>query len=225
VILERASSGQRTDTLARSVTRLILAKLKSPEIFSKVSKKIPANFEILDTEIPDLELPLDKITVEFEFNPAYDMQKVTVDGKYNSNPYSNDLYLYVTFPERPLRLKDIEDIYPLIVGGVRHELEHVAQFFAYGTHSLPSAPKNLQEFMRYYFDPSEIEAYVVETRMRSRANKSDPNDEMSDLFDEIMVNAESAGLPDNHLEIFENKLRKIYLDYARKRYPGVDWEL
>lgn len=220
IILEKASGGQKIDALTREITDILVKKLKDQQVYSKIYNKVPTSFVIEDVEISRLDmLPIDDIKVNFEFNSALDPQDFRVSGRYNSTPYKNEIELFLEYPDRPFRIRDIADIYGRITGGIRHELEHVTQHFSYGTHKLPSSPKNLKEFLQYYMDPSELEAYVTEAHMKSRANKTSMEEELEAIFDEALENADAAGLSLDEIDILEAFLRENYLDYAKKRYP------
>lgn len=219
ILLEKASSGQRIDAIARRITKSVVEKIKSPEVLQKISSKTPTVAAIKDDELGEFEIPIDSVVINFSFNPDFDPQQVNVDGKYTSNLYKSEIEIFITYPDRPFRVKDIEAIYPLVTGALRHELEHAGQFATYGTHSLPSAPKTLGDFYKYYFDPSEMEAYVSEAHMKARARKSPLSEELDALYDEIMDNADAAGLSLDELDIFEEELRARYGGYAKIRYP------
>lgn len=220
IILEKASGGQKIDSLTREITDILIEKLKSPPVYSEIYNKIPTTFVIEDTEISRLDiLPIDSIKVNFEFNERLDPQDFRVSGRYNSSPYQNEIELFLEYPDRPFRMRDIENIYSRITGGIRHELEHVTQHFSYGTHKLPSSPRTLKEFLQYYLDPSELEAYVTEAHMKSRANRTSMKEELEAIFDEALNNADAAGLSLDDIDKFEAILMKNYLDYAIRRYP------
>lgn len=220
VILEKASGGQKIDSLTREVGRLVIDALKSDEVFSKISKKIPTSFNIPGEKIERLDIiPVDNIKVNFEFNSALDPQEMRVSGKYNSTPYVNEIQIFVEYPERPFRIKDIGAIYSRIIGGIRHEIEHVVQHFSYGTQKLPSVPKSLEDFIKYYLDPSEVEAYVTEAHMKAVTNKTPISEELEAIFDEALENADAAGLDFDDIDILEDAMRKEYTAYARQRYP------
>ena len=220
IILEKASGGQKIDALTREITDILVKKLKDQQVYSKIYNKVPTSFVIEDVEISRLDmLPIDDIKVNFEFNSALDPQDFRVSGRYNSTPYKNEIELFLEYPDRPFRIRDIADIYGRITGGIRHELEHVTQHFSYGTHKLPSSPKNLREFLQYYMDPSELEAYVTEAHMKARANRTSMEEELEAIFDEALENADAAGLTLDEIDILEAFLRENYLDYAKKRYP------
>jgi hypothetical protein len=219
VILEKASGGQKLDTLTREIGKLVIKGLKSPEVYEKIYKKMPSSFEIPDTDIKKLDiLPVDSIKVNFEFDPVLDPLEMRVSGKYDSSPYKSVIEIFIVYPDRPFRVTDIEDIYSKIVGGIRHEIEHVAQYSSYGTQRLPAAPRTLKQFIQYYLDPSELEAYVTEAHMKSRANKTPMSEELEAVFDEALHNADVAGLSLDELDFFEEAIRSNYTEYAKKRY-------
>lgn len=220
IILEKASGGQKLDSLTREITDILVKKLKEPSVYNEIYNKTPTTFVIEDSEISKLDmLPIDSFKINFEFNPSLDPQEFRVSGRYNSTPYKNEIELFLEYPDRPFRVRDIADIYGRITGGIRHELEHVAQHFSYGTHKLPSSPKTLGEFLQYYLDPSEMEAYVTEAHMKARANKISMEEELEAIFDEALNNADAAGLALDEIDMFEEFLRKNYVNYAKTRYP------
>lgn len=220
IMLEKASGGQKLDSLTREITDILVKKMKTPPVYDKIYNKIPTTFVIEDAEISRLGmLPIDAFKVNFEFNAELEPQDFRVSGRYNSTPYRNEIELFLEYPDRPFRIRDIADIYSRITGGIRHELEHVAQHFSYGTHKLPSSPKTLREFLQYYLDPSEMEAYVTEAHMKARASKTSMEEELEAIFDEALNNADAAGLSLDEIDMFEAFLRENYVNYAKTRYP------
>lgn len=219
IILEKSSGGQRLDTLTGKIVDIIIRKLRSSEVYQKISNKISATFEILDEEMGDLQIPLDKIVVQFIINPDLDELSPEIYARSDSTLYESIITLTIEYPDRPFRITDIQAIREKIDGSIRHELEHLSQFASYGTHALPSNLRTLRDFFAYYLDPSEIESYTTEMHRRAQKTKMPLSEKIEEFYDEVLSNADKAGLSLDQIDRLEEELRLRYETYSKIRYP------
>jgi hypothetical protein len=149
------------------------------------------------------------------------MQEIATYASFVKSEFAPRIEVEITYPDRPFRLVDIEDIYPELLENIRHELEHTGQTFEQGHKSSPENLLTLNDFLTYYSDPTEIEAFVAGLMSKSKSRGIPLSQAIDDMIDAITRDAEDAGLNDSEVENLDAQLRDSYFKYAHMRYPRM----
>lgn len=221
VSLQEVYRGRKTETLAKRVANAIIAKLKSTEILNLIRTKRPAQTVIDSEDLPGIEKYVEYIQLDFSFSRQLGMQEVATTAAFIKSDFAPRIEVEITYPNRPFRLDDIADIYPEILENLRHELEHATQSFTDEDQSSPDSLNTFEDFVRYYTDPTEVEAFVAGLMAKAKSGRLALSKLIDDKVDAIIVDAEDAGIADDDIEMLDSKLRSAYLAYARKRYRNM----
>jgi hypothetical protein len=111
---------------------------------------------------------------------------------------------------------------------VRHELEHSSQGSELAVSSIESAHEmfqdktNLEKKKKYYTDPSEVPAFVAGIRNQSKKERKPFFEIMEDDLDRIRKSIVRLGISDEEtIEPVVDSIRKVWIDYAKNRFPGL----
>jgi len=111
---------------------------------------------------------------------------------------------------------------------IRHELEHSSQGSDLAASSIESGHEmsqdkaNLEKKKRYYTDASEVPAFVAGIRNQSKKEHRSFYDVMEDDLDRIRKSIFRIGTIDEKTtESVVDSIRKVWIDYAKDRYPGL----
>ena len=222
VLKESASQGQKIEALTKRVMTELLKGLKRPDVLDRLKNKQSTKFSIDTDFVENLFLPIDKINVSFSFNLKQHQHEVNIGAEYVSTEYENIITITLIFPDLAFKEQMLSKIYPEIIESLRHELEHVSQHFATGTAEAQKDDlETLDDFINYYLDPSEVEAYISGLKLKASTQKRDLSELIGEKVEGILVQADDAGLSDEDMEDLELAVTKKYMSYAKDRYPGM----
>lgn len=219
--ITEVSAGRRADALAKRILIALIQELKSPETFSLISNKKPAQVIVTADEMGIPPGTIDYVQLDFNFNPQLDMQDIATNAAFIKSKFAPRIEVMISYPDRHFRIKDIADIYPELLENIRHELEHTTQAFDKNSESSPKSLNTLNDFVKYFLDDTEVSAYTAGLMSKAKSRRVPLSRIIDDKVDSILVDAEDAGIDDDDVEKLGDKLRDTYTKYARARYPKM----
>lgn len=220
-MITEVSSGRRSDSLAKKILSALIEELKSPEIFGLISRKKNAQVIISSDELGLSSGAFEYVQLDFSFDPRLEMQEISTYAMFVKSEFAPRIEVEITYPDRPFRLVDIADIYPELLENIRHELEHSGQTLDSGVESSPENLQSLDDFVGYYTDPQEIEAFVSGLMAKAKSRGTPLSQVIDDKVDAILNDAEDVGISDAELQGLDSQLRHYYFKYAHRRYPNM----
>ena len=216
MILE--SGGRKLDTIAKKIVAALFEEIKSPDVFGLISRKKPAQIVVLPDDIGlSGEVSIDFIQLDFKFDSRLDIQEIATNASYVRSQFSPRIEVEITYPDRPFRVVDLADIYPEILENVRHELEHTSQNLS-DEESSPDNLDTLEDFIRYYTDSSEVQAFTAGLMSKAKSSRLPLSGIIDAKVDSVIADAEDAGLEEEEIEKLDSTLRGAYNSYAKSRY-------
>jgi hypothetical protein len=217
-IVKEAFQGRQTDTLAKKIVSKIIDELKLPENLEMLVNKESTQVIVTSEELGHGSNVPDYVQLNFDFDPRLGMQEIDTRTMLVKTTMSSRIEIELTYPDRPFRLKDIADIYPEILENVRHELEHFLQPSNDANESSPDELETLHDFVKYYTDPTEVEAFVVGLMSKAKNTRQPLRALLSGKLEAISNDAEDAGISEIGIQELISKIENAYTSYAKKRY-------
>ena len=156
VLLEKASLGQKVDSVSKRVMKLLYSRLKSPEAMQKISAKPPERFDIefLGSEVGLDSAIVNSFVFHVEFDDSLPSTSFSADAAYMPADLSGKpkIDIELLFPRR-FRIEYLADIYAEVLDSVRHELEHAHQKVKPGDFKEVTGLDTIEDFRNYYLDP------------------------------------------------------------------------
>lgn len=219
VLEEKATKWQRLDSVSKKILRRFIEEMKSPEVFSRLEKKMNSEIVISSDEVGIPVDLCDYIKLNFVFNSQLGEQEVAIDASFSRSGILPNIVINLNFPMRRFRVEDISDLYPEILEPLRHELEHIFQNIPVEDTGIPEEMDTLEDYKRYYLEPTEVAAHISGFMSKSKNIGMNLSDLIDQKIDNIVADAEDSGLKEKEIEDLDNSLRKAYHEYARQRYP------
>jgi hypothetical protein len=123
---------------------------------------------------------------------------------------------------------NISSFYSELRSVIRHELEHAQQqvrggYTAFGVSQDDWASQTPSvSIVDYLLSPDEVESYVMQFYRTAKSQKTTIEKEMNSFLKKNVLSLLSQHkVPINQQKVILLKLKKAWMDYARKRLPGI----
>lgn len=150
--------------------------------------------------------------------------------KTSSGEFRDEIILDLEVPkQRNIKVDtQLNLFYSELRSVIRHELEHAQQQVRGGSTAFGAAQDDWASqtpgvsVVDYLFSPDEIESYVMQFYRTAKSEKTTIEKEMNNFLKKNILSLLSQHkVPVHQQKTVLLKLKKAWMDYARKRLPGI----